>query len=175
MPPGTYGSTCRTRAWCVQRGACIDILSVCFANLRHHDPPTTIQDVLISAPQKGWSGPACCALVMLSERARAVALDDKSQPANNSFCCNLRQWIGVMDEYDAGRCKYYTTLPTDALVRGTNRSHVYCPRQPFRCRTSRPVQIVAGNFQPSHRGDARGRFRQMPKADAGARRQHPQR
>ena len=138
-------------------------------------PPTTIQDVLISAPQKGWSGPACCALVMLSERARAVALDDKSQPANNSFCCNLRQWIGVMDEYDAGRCKYYTTLPTDALVRGTNRSHVYCPRQPFRCRTSRPVQIVAGNFQQSHRGDARGRFRQMPKADAGARRQHPQR
>ena len=95
-------------------------------------PPTTIQDVLISAPQKGWSGPACCALVMLSERARAVALDDKSQPANNSFCCNLRQWIGVMDEYDAGRCKYYTTLPTDALVRGKNRSHVYCPRQPFR-------------------------------------------
>ena len=53
---------------------------------------------------------------MLSERARAVALDEAAQPANNSFCCNLKQWIGVMDEYDAGRCKYYTTLPTDALV-----------------------------------------------------------
>ena len=75
------------------------------------------QDVLISAPQKGWTGPACCALVMLSERARAVALDESAQPSNNSFCCNLRQWIGVMDEYEAGRAKYYTTLPTDALVR----------------------------------------------------------
>jgi len=73
-------------------------------------------DVLISAPQKGWSGPACCGIVMLNERARKAALDASSQPAATSFCCNLKQWIGVMDEYDAGRSKYYTTLPTDSLA-----------------------------------------------------------
>jgi len=73
-------------------------------------------DIIVSAPQKGWTGPACCGIVMMSERARSVVLDPAAQPTTASFCCNLRQWTIVMDEYDAGRCKYYTTLPTDSLT-----------------------------------------------------------
>ena len=77
--------------------------------------------MLISAPQKGWTGPASCALVMLSARAKELAMDADRQPAHNSFCCNLRQWITVMDTYEAGKAKYYTTLPTDALVRSLSQ------------------------------------------------------
>ena len=42
-------------------------------------------DVCLSAPQKGWSGPACCALVMLNNRAAAICKDPKKQPESNSF------------------------------------------------------------------------------------------
>ena len=34
------------------------------------DMQATGVDVLVSAPQKGWSGSPCCAFVMLGERAR---------------------------------------------------------------------------------------------------------
>ena len=71
-------------------------------------------DALISAPQKGWTGPACAGLVMLGERARAAA-DDPAN-ASTSFCCNLGKWLTVMDKYAAGGFMYYTTLPTDALM-----------------------------------------------------------
>jgi alanine-glyoxylate transaminase/serine-glyoxylate transaminase/serine-pyruvate transaminase len=74
-------------------------------------------DVYISAPQKGWSGPACAGLVMMSERARNM-LDDTSSAA---FSVNLAQWTNVMEMYEnkdgAGPgFRYYTTLPTDALM-----------------------------------------------------------
>ena len=59
------------------------------------DMKATGVDVLITAPQKGWSGPACCALVLLSERARNVAMDPAAQPVSNSFSCNLNKWITV--------------------------------------------------------------------------------
>ena len=49
-------------------------------------------DVLISAPQKGWSSSACCALVMLSERARA-AIDATT---STSFACDLKKWLQIM-------------------------------------------------------------------------------
>tara|TARA_B110000208_G_scaffold163490_1_gene200414 strand:- start:16 stop:975 length:960 start_codon:yes stop_codon:yes gene_type:complete len=69
-------------------------------------------DVLISAPQKGWSGPACCGLVMLSDHGRAVCDSVES----SSFCCNLGKWLTVMDKYESGGFMYYTTLPTDSLT-----------------------------------------------------------
>jgi len=79
-------------------------------------------DVCLSAPQKGWSGPACCALVMLNKRAAEICKDPKQQPESNSFCCNLQQWLVVMEQYennngDGSGFKYYTTLPTDALIK----------------------------------------------------------
>ena len=70
-------------------------------------------DVLISAPQKGWSSSACCGLVMLGERARA-AID---QTTSTSFACDLRKWLQIMEAYEQGGHAYYATMPTDALAR----------------------------------------------------------
>lgn len=69
-------------------------------------------DVLISAPQKGWSGPACCALVALGERAR-TRIDDTT---SSSFACDLRKWLQIMEAYEAGGHAYHATMPTDALA-----------------------------------------------------------
>ena len=70
-------------------------------------------DVLISAPQKGWSGPPCCALVMLGERAR----ERIEATTSTSFACDLRKWLQIMEAYEGGGHAYYATLPTDALLR----------------------------------------------------------
>ena len=68
-------------------------------------------DVLISAPQKGWSGSPCSGLVMLG--SEALARMDAS--ANTSFSCDLLRWLDVMRSYEAGGHTYHTTMPTDAL------------------------------------------------------------
>ena len=68
-------------------------------------------DVLISAPQKGWSGSPCAGLVMLG--SEALARMDAS--ANTSFSCDLLRWLDVMRSYEAGGHTYHTTMPTDAL------------------------------------------------------------
>ncbi len=70
-------------------------------------------DVLISAPQKGWSSSPCCAMVMLSERAHA-AIDATS---SSSFSCDLKKWLQIMQAYENGGHAYHATLPTDALTR----------------------------------------------------------
>jgi alanine-glyoxylate transaminase / serine-glyoxylate transaminase / serine-pyruvate transaminase len=70
-------------------------------------------DVLISAPQKGWSGSPCCALVMLGERARA-AIDATS---SSSFACDLKKWMQIAEGYEKGQHAYHATMPTDALLR----------------------------------------------------------
>jgi aspartate aminotransferase-like enzyme len=77
------------------------------------DMRATGVDVIISAPQKGWSGSPCCAFVMLSERARA-AID---QTTSSSFACDLKKWLQVMEAYEGGAHMYHTTMPTDALTR----------------------------------------------------------
>ena len=77
------------------------------------DMVATGVDVLVSAPQKGWSGSPCCAMVMLSDRARA-AIDGTS---STSFACDLKKWLQVMETYEKGGHTYHTTMPTDALVR----------------------------------------------------------
>jgi aspartate aminotransferase-like enzyme len=77
------------------------------------DMAATGVDILISAPQKGWSSSAGCALVMLGEKARA-AIDSTT---STSFACDLRQWLGVVETYEAGGHAYYATLPTDGLAR----------------------------------------------------------
>ncbi len=77
------------------------------------DMEATGVDVLVTAPQKGWSGSPCCAMVMLSERARA-AIDGTT---SSSFACDLKKWLQVMEAYEAGTHMYHTTMPTDALTR----------------------------------------------------------
>ncbi len=69
-------------------------------------------DVLVSAPQKGWSGPPCCALVALGERARARI----DATTSTSFACDLKKWLQIMETYENGGHAYHATLPTDALA-----------------------------------------------------------
>ena len=76
------------------------------------DMKSTGIDVLISAPQKGWSGSPCCAMVMLSERARQAIEATQS----SSFACDLKKWLNIMEAYEAGTHMYHTTMPTDALA-----------------------------------------------------------
>lgn len=77
------------------------------------DMRATGVDVLVSAPQKGWSGSPACAMVMLSQRARA-AIDHTT---STSFACDLKKWLQVMEAYENGGHTYHTTMPTDALAR----------------------------------------------------------
>jgi aspartate aminotransferase-like enzyme len=70
-------------------------------------------DVLISAPQKGWSGPSCAGLVMLGERALARLAATQS----SSFACDLKKWLQIMEAYENGGHAYHATMPTDALRR----------------------------------------------------------
>ncbi len=70
-------------------------------------------DVLISAPQKGWSSSPCCAMVMLGEHARQVIEGTTS----SSFSCDLKKWLQIAEAYEKGQHAYHTTLPTDALVK----------------------------------------------------------
>ncbi len=69
-------------------------------------------DVLISAPQKGWSGSPCCGLVMLSDNA----LTAMETTTSSSFACDLKKWLEIMQAYENGGHAYHTTMPTDALT-----------------------------------------------------------
>ena len=70
-------------------------------------------DVLISAPQKGWSASPCCGLVMLSKLARE-RIDDTS---SDSFAVDLKKWLQIMEAYENGGHAYHATMPTDGLTR----------------------------------------------------------
>ena len=70
-------------------------------------------DVLISAPQKGWSASPCCALIAMSELARTRI--DSTQ--STSFAADLKKWLQIMEAYEGGGHAYHGTLPTDALTR----------------------------------------------------------
>lgn len=70
-------------------------------------------DVLISAPQKGWSGTPCCGLVMLSPRA----LERLESTTSTSFACDLKKWHQIMQAYECGGHAYHCTMPTDGLTR----------------------------------------------------------
>ncbi|MEY8879184.1 MAG: alanine--glyoxylate aminotransferase family protein [Leptothrix sp. (in: b-proteobacteria)] len=75
------------------------------------DMVATGVDVLVSAPQKGWSGPPCAGLVMLSERARA-AIDATT---SSSFALDLKKWLQIIEAYEGGGMAYHATMPTDTL------------------------------------------------------------
>ncbi|MDU8911952.1 aminotransferase class V-fold PLP-dependent enzyme [Aestuariicoccus sp. MJ-SS9] len=75
------------------------------------DMRATGVDVLISAPQKGWSATPCAGLVMMSERA--VARLEQTQ--SDSFAVDLKKWYQIMQAYENGGHAYHATMPTDGL------------------------------------------------------------
>ena len=76
------------------------------------DMEATGVDVLISAPQKGWSASPSAGLVMLSK----LATERLDQTASNSFALDLKKWRAIMAAYEAGGHAYHATMPTDALL-----------------------------------------------------------
>ena len=70
-------------------------------------------DILISAPQKGWSASPAFGLVMLSPQANEVI--NKTQ--STSFSCDLLKWLQIMQAYENGAHAYHATMPTDAIKR----------------------------------------------------------
>lgn len=77
------------------------------------DMEATGVDVLISAPQKGWSSTPCAALVMMSQRARAC-IDGTT---STSFAIDLKKWLSIMEAYEKGGHAYHGTMPTDGLTK----------------------------------------------------------
>ena len=77
------------------------------------DMPACGVDVLVSAPQKGWSGPPCAGLVMLS----ALARERIDATTSSSYAIDLKKWLQIMEAYEGGGYAYHATLPTDALTR----------------------------------------------------------
>lgn len=75
------------------------------------DMQATGVDVLISAPQKGWSGSPCCGLVMMNEAALAKV----NATTSNSFACDLKKWLQIMQAYENGGHAYHATMPTDSI------------------------------------------------------------
>lgn len=75
------------------------------------DMKKTAVDVLVSAPQKGWSGSPCCGLVMLNDAARNRVM----QTTSSSFACDLKKWLEIMQAYENGAHAYHATMPTDSL------------------------------------------------------------
>ena len=68
-------------------------------------------DILISAPQKGWSASPCCGVVMLSEKARQKIDSTRS----SSFAIDLAKWLQIMEAYESGGHAYHATMPTDGI------------------------------------------------------------
>jgi aspartate aminotransferase-like enzyme len=68
-------------------------------------------DVVITAPQKGWSSSPCCALIALGDRAR----EQIEATQSTSFSMDLKKWLQIMEAYEKGGHVYHTTMPTDAL------------------------------------------------------------
>lgn len=69
-------------------------------------------DILLTAPQKGWSASPCAGLVLLGMRA----LEQLEQTKSRSFALDLKKWLQVVQAYENGGHAYHATLPTDALM-----------------------------------------------------------
>ncbi|MEE2820284.1 MAG: aminotransferase class V-fold PLP-dependent enzyme [Pseudomonadota bacterium] len=69
-------------------------------------------DVLITAPQKGWTSTPCAGIIMLSDRALARL----ETTTSDSFVLDLKKWYSIMDAYLSGGHAYHVTVPTDGLA-----------------------------------------------------------
>jgi len=70
-------------------------------------------DVLLSAPQKGWSGSPCAGYVMLG----AVGRERVMSTTSTSFAVDLQKWLTISEAYTQGQTPYHATMPTDTLAR----------------------------------------------------------
>ena len=75
------------------------------------DMQATGVDMLISAPQKGWSGSPCCGMVMMNDAALAKV----NATTSNSFAVDLKKWLQIMQAYENGGHAYHATMPTDSI------------------------------------------------------------
>jgi aspartate aminotransferase-like enzyme len=76
------------------------------------DMRATGVDIIVSAPQKGWSSTPCAGLVMLSPHAR----ERIEHTTSSSFAMDLRKWLAIMEAHEKGAAAYHATLPTDGLA-----------------------------------------------------------
>ena len=102
------------------------------------DMKETGVDVIVSAPQKGWSGTPCCALVMMSQRALGILQSTES----SSFACDLKKWREIMEAYENGGHAYHATMPTDGLKTFRN---VMKETQSLGFEAMKEAQIELGN------------------------------
>src|SRR5699024_9774124 len=76
------------------------------------DMAQTGVDILITAPQKGWSGSPGAGYVMLNQRGRDAAEAGEA----TSFSLDLAKWLFIAEEYRKGNAPYHATMPTDTLT-----------------------------------------------------------
>ncbi len=101
------------------------------------DMQATGVDVIVSAPQKGWSSTPCAGLVMLSEHARTVIEGTTS----SSFALDLRKWLAIMESHEKGTNAYHATLPTDGLAQLRD---VMAETEAFGFENARAAQVEIG-------------------------------
>jgi aspartate aminotransferase-like enzyme len=95
-------------------------------------------DVIVTAPQKGWSSTPCAGLVMLSERARAAI----EHTTSSSFSMDLKKWLSIMETHEKGAIAYHATLPTDGLVQ---LNEVMRETEAFGFEAARSAQLALGS------------------------------
>lgn len=110
-------------------------------------------DVLISAPQKGWSAPPAAGLVMFSARG----LERLEATTSDSFALDLKKWRAIMKAYEDGGHAYHATLPTDALL--TLRDAMVETREMGFAAPRRRNGTWAARFAPNWPPAASGRSR----------------
>ena len=120
------------------RGGGIMVLDCIASGALWVDMKKTGVDVIVSAPQKGWSGTPCCALVMMSQRA----LDMLQSTESSSFACDLKKWREIMEAYEKGGHAYHATMPTDGLK---NFRDVMKETQGLGFEAMKEAQIELGN------------------------------
>ena len=108
-------------------------------------------DVLLTAPQKGWSGTPCAGYVMFRDRGRAAVLESTT----TSFALDLKKWLSISDSYVEGKAPYHATMPTDSLAHNAElmRETVDLGREELRKRQielgTRVRELLAAHDMPS--------------------------
>ena len=68
-------------------------------------------DVLLTAPQKGWTASPCAGVVMLGKGG----LERIAATTSTSYAADLKKWLTIMQAYEGGGHAYHATMPTDGL------------------------------------------------------------
>ena len=109
----------KTVADCAHEVGAVMVLDCVAAGTLWVDMTAIGIDVLITAPQKGWSSTPCAGLVMLSDRG----LERLQATQSDSFALDLKKWHSIMGAYLNGGHAYHATLPTDGLAQLLDTYH----------------------------------------------------